>query len=176
MIKDSGNRREWNGQLNKRGDKRGCIITHGCTNTRLYEIWCGIKKRCYNSKDKRYKNYGGRGITVCEEWKNSFEAFHNWAMANGYNENLTIERIDVNGNYCPENCKWATLREQMRNTTRNHFVTAFGETKTIAEWSQVSGISQNVIKDRLNKLHWSPEDAVSIKTLKIGGKRNESNS
>jgi hypothetical protein len=176
MIKDSGERREWNGQLNHRGDKRGCTITHGGTGTRLYEIWCCMKKRCYNPKDKRFKNYGGRGITVCDEWKNDYLTFKLWATSNGYQDDLTIDRISVDGNYCPENCRWATAKEQMRNTTRNHFVTAFGETKTIAEWSENTGIHPDVIKDRLNKLHWTPEEAVSIKTLKIGGKRNVSNS
>lgn len=176
MIKDSGERRSWNGQFNHKGDRRGCVITHGGVGTRLYEIWCGMKKRCYNHKDKRFKNYGARGITVCDEWKSSFQAFHDWAMSHGYSDVLTIDRVDVNGHYCPENCRWVDAKIQQRNTTRNHFVTAFGETKTIAEWSEEKGINQGVIKDRLNKLHWTPEEAVSIKTLKIGGKRNVSNS
>lgn len=174
--KCTGERRKWNGRFNNRGDKRGCIITHGGSGTRLYETWCGMKKRCYNAKDKRYDRYGGRGITICDEWRNDFKAFYDWAMANGYSEELTIDRIDVNGNYRPENCRWVDARVQQRNTTRNHFVTVHGETKTIAEWSEITGISQDVIKDRLNKLHWKPEEAVSVKTLKIGGKRNVSNS
>ncbi len=174
MIANNERERKWNGSFNRRGDRRGCLTTHGCAGTRLYEIWCGMKKRCYNSKDKRYKNYGGRGITVCNEWRSSFESFYEWATANGYSDSLTIDRVDVNGNYCPENCRFVTALEQARNTTRNHFVTAFGETKTISEWAETSGISQDVIKDRLNKLHWTPEEAVSIKTLKIGGKRNVS--
>ena len=169
-ILDSGTRRVWNGQLNKRGDKRGCIATHGQSKTRLYGIWCGIKKRCYDPRNKRYANYGGRGIKVCEEWQ-TFEPFYEWAMANSYVENLTIDRIDTNGNYEPSNCRWADAITQQNNTTRNHMLTAFGETKTIAEWSRSSGIRADVIKDRLNKLHWSVEDAVSIPTLPIGGKR-----
>lgn len=170
-ILDSGTRREWNGQLNRRGDKRGCVITHGKSQTRLYEIWCGIKKRCYNPNDKRFVNYGGRGIVIYDEWKNDFQAFFDWAMSNGYSESLSIDRIDIDGNYEPSNCRWVDVVTQQNNTTRNHFVTAFGESKTIAQWSKSSGISANVIKDRLNKLHWSAEDAVSIKTLPIGGKR-----
>jgi hypothetical protein len=130
-----------------------------------------MKKRCYNPRDKRFVNYGGRGITVCDEWKDDFGAFQKWATDNGYKENLTIDRVNVNGNYCPENCRWATMTQQQRNTTRNRFITAFGETKTMAEWAEQSGIRQDVIKDRLNKLHWAPEDAVSIPTLPKGGKR-----
>jgi hypothetical protein len=130
-----------------------------------------MKKRCYNPRDKRFVNYGGRGITVCDEWKDDFGAFQKWATDNGYKENLTIDRVNVNGNYCPENCRWATMTQQQRNTTRNRFITAFGETKTMAEWAEQSGIRQDVIKDRLNRLHWTPEDAVSIPTLPKGGKR-----
>ena len=170
VIKDSGERR-WSGRLNHRGDKRGCVITHGGAGSRLYEIWCGMKKRCYNIKDKRYEKYGGRGIAVCDEWKDSFCAFREWATESGYQDSLTIDRIDVNGNYCPENCRWATVAQQQRNTTRNRYITAFGETRTMAEWAELSGIRQDVIKDRLNKLHWTPEDAVSVPTLPLGGKR-----
>ena len=165
----------WNGQLNHRGDRRGCIVTHGMSDSKIYSCWCEMKKRCYNKNNKRYNNYGGRGIKVCSEWKDSFESFYRWAMENGYEDSLSIDRIDVNGDYCPSNCRWATSVEQTRNTTRNHYVTAFGETKTIVEWSETFGISQGVIKDRLNKLHWSPEEAVSHKVLKIGGKRTNGN-
>ena len=108
---------------------------------------------------------------MCDEWRHDFMAFYEWAMANGYSDDLTIDRIDINGIYTPSNCRWADSITQQNNTTRNRFVTAFGETKTVAQWARSSGIGQDVIKDRLLKLHWSPEDAVSIKTLPIGGKR-----
>ena len=92
--------------------------THGLGYTRLYNIWGNIKSRILNSKNKDYTNYGGRGITICEEWKNDFMSFYNWAMENGYEENkgLSIDRIDNEGNYCPENCRWTTQTIQSRNT------------------------------------------------------------
>ena len=90
-------------------------ISHGLSDTRLYNIWLGMKQRCYYPEHKDFHNYGGRGITVCEEWLNDFKAFYDWAIANGYREDLRIDRIDVNGNYEPSNCRWTTWREQRLN-------------------------------------------------------------
>lgn len=129
--------------------KEGRHRTHNLSDTRLYRIWVNIKTRCTNEKSPQYKNYGFRGIKICEEWANSFEAFYTWAMENGYDDNLTIDRIDVNGNYEPCNCRWATRKEQSLNRTDNRRLTYKGETKTFAEWSEITGIHRETIKSRL---------------------------
>lgn len=132
-------------------------ITHNFSNNRLYNIWSGMKSRCFNKNNKQYKNYGGRGISICNEWENSFIEFYNWAVNNGYKENLTIDRIDVNGNYCPENCRWATSKEQARNTRKNHTITYNGETHCIAEWAEILDIKYSTLTERVRK-NWSIED------------------
>lgn len=91
------------------------------SNSRLYHIWQSMKQRCLNSNHRRYNDYGGRGITVCEEWKNSFQVFYDWAMANGYKENLSIDRIDNDKGYSPDNCQWATMKEQRNNRRDSTF-------------------------------------------------------
>lgn len=101
------------------------FITHGKRRTRLYEVWYGMKMRCYNPKNSHYHRYGGRGITVCDEWLNDFQAFYNWAMANGYNENApygqcTIDRIDNNKGYSPDNCRWVDMKVQRQNQEKCH--------------------------------------------------------
>ena len=130
----------------------GCInakqnprYKHGLSKTRLYHSWNAMMQRCNNPKDKRYANYGGRGISVCKEWQD-FMTFRDWALSNGYASDLSIDRIDVNGNYCPENCRWATRIEQANNTTRNHYVTYNGETHTVAEWARLLGIDQSSLR------------------------------
>lgn len=105
-----------------------------------------MKSRCYNKNNKKYKDYGGRGIKVCDKWKNNFIIFYNWSIENGYNNTAkrgecTIDRINNNGNYCPENCRWVNNKTQARNTRNNHNITINGKTKTLSEWVEVYPIS-----------------------------------
>lgn len=139
---------------------------HGKRHTRIYDIWRSMRQRCYNPNTNRYKNYGGKGIKVCDEWRESFEAFYEWAMANGYADNLTIDRKDTNGNYEPNNCRWVTMKEQQNNRLNNHLETYNGETHTIAEWSEITGIKMCTLWARLKKYGWSIEKALTTATRK----------
>ena len=112
----------------------------GLLNKRISSILSGMRQRCYNKNNKSYKNYGGRGISICDEWLYSTITFQDWAYANGYEDSLTIDRIDVNGNYCPENCKWADRRAQANNRTNNRLITYNGETHTLSEWLRILGL------------------------------------
>ena len=129
---------------------------HGKTNTRIFNIWVKMKQRCTNKDDKAYAKYGGRGIKVCEEWINDFQAFYDWSMSNGYADDLSIDRIDNDGNYEPSNCRWATDVQQSNNRRSNHYITCNGETHTIAEWSKITGINDSTIQNRAAK-GWKPE-------------------
>lgn len=142
-------------------------FVHGKENTKLYHTWMCMKSRCNNAANKRYRAYGERGIKICREWAESFTAFRDWALANGYRDDLTIDRIDVNGNYCPENCRWATLIEQANNKRNNHRIAAMGEEHTVAEWSRIMGISANVIHARLRH-GWTEIRAVTTPLLRGG--------
>lgn len=142
--------------------------SHGQRWTRLYNIWEQMKGRCTRPAHPFYRLYGGRGITVCDEWRDSFKVFHDWAMANGYAENLTIDRIDTNGNYCPENCRWADLVTQANNTSRNHLLAYNGEVHTLAEWSKLTGINYMSLKTRIRR-GWSIERALTEKVKEKDG-------
>jgi len=142
----------------------GCAKrTHGFTSEgktpRIYQTWIDMKSRCYNKTCKIYHYYGGRGIIICEEW-HDFVNFYNWAMLNGYSDDLTIERNDVNGNYEPNNCSWITQKIQMRNRRCSVFLKYNDENKTVAEWSEITGISQKTIAERI-KRGWSVEETLT---------------
>lgn len=134
---------------------------HGKTNTRLFNIWQSMKERCNLKTCHAYKDYGGRGIKICDDWENNFINFYNWAMSNGYNDKLTIDRIDVNGNYEPNNCRWANKIVQANNCRSNRLLTLNGETYTMAEWGRKTGIGGYNIENRLNKYGWSIEKALT---------------
>ena len=119
-----------------------------------------MRNRCFNSNNKSFVYYGGRGISVCDEW-NEFLNFEKWAIQNGFEENLTLDRIDVNGNYEPENCRWISQKEQMRNTRANHLLTYNGYTKTMADWAEITGIPYSTLKQRINKYNYSVEKALT---------------
>ena len=134
---------------------------HGLEHTRLYGIWFDMRLRCYDEKNIAYHRYGGRGITICDEWKNDVKAFYDWATANGYKDSLTIDRIDNDGNYCPENCRWATVKEQASNRRSNILVTHNGKTQTMKEWAHEVGTPYKVVWARMQKLGWSAERALT---------------
>lgn len=116
---------------------------------RLYNIWRGMKRRCYDSNQPGYKNYGARGILVCEDWYNSFEKFYYWAINNGYRNDLTIDRIDNNGNYTPNNCRWVSWEGQANNRRNNVNITLNGETHTLSEWCKLKGLSYYTVQERI---------------------------
>lgn len=145
---------KWYEQYSITHNKRqscGCLkhIKYGLHNSRLWNIWRGIKRRCNMPSCSTYKNYGGRGIMICREWQDDFSNFEQWATAHGYNDNLSIDRIDVNGNYCPENCRWVTSKVQNNNRRNNHFIEYNGETKTTAQWEEFFSLPKGTITRRL---------------------------
>ena len=119
--------------------------------TRLYRIWGNMKTRCYNPNCKEYDRYGGRGIKICSEWIDDFATFENWAYANGYREYLSIDRINNDKGYDPDNCRWADQHTQTRNTSKVNFIEIEGEVKTLAEWAESSGVPYSAVKSRYYK-------------------------
>ena len=135
------------------------------SNSRLYGIWKGIKRRCLNAYYHHFENYGGRGIDICKSWRESFSSFKAWALTHGYEDGLSIERLDTDKGYCPENCKWATAIEQNNNTRRNHYVLYDEGVYTVAELARMYGIKQNTLLYRLRR-GWSVEKAVHTEVQK----------
>lgn len=165
---DCGNERTVRACTLRSGDTQscGCIAkeilikrntTHNKYHSRLHSIWSNMKNRCSNPNSKRYKDYGGRGITVCEEWKENFENFYSWAVQNGYEKELTLDRVDINKGYNQENCRWATYQTQANNTRTNKYITYNEEVHTLAEWCRILEKPYSTMHDRL-KSGWSIED------------------
>lgn len=139
---------------------------HGMSKDRLYWIWHSMIDRCVRKNNPGYKHYGGRGISVCEEWLDS-KNFIEWALSNGYRKDLTIDRIDYNGNYEPSNCRWVDWKTQANNTSRNHYVTIDGETLTVAQWAERNGIAYKTVFQRTRVLGWSFEKALTVPVRKL---------
>lgn len=163
VVVESSNLRNGNTQscgCYQRDRTSEASATHRMFGTRIYRIWRHIKNRCLNKKEDNYKHYGGRGIKVCEEWL-QFEPFMAWALSHGYADNLTIDRIDVNGNYTPENCRWASVQEQHYNKRNTRFIVFNGEKRSIAEWANIIGVKYATLYRRLEK--HPPEIALAMK-------------
>lgn len=136
------------------------LATHYKCHTKLYKVWSSMKKRCYNKKCNSYKNYGARGIAVCDEWKHNFQTFHDWAMDNNYQEGLSIDRINVDGNYEPNNCRWTDRTTQNRNRTNNISYTIDSETHCLKEWCEILNLNYHTVHSRVNILNWPIEKAL----------------
>jgi hypothetical protein len=130
----------------------------------LYEIWYSMKKRCYNSKAINYERYGGRGITICDEWLHNFHSFAKWSICNGYEKGLQLDRIDNDKGYSPENCKFSTAKEQANNRRSNVNITFEGRTQTLKMWAEEAGINYWTVHKRIVRLHWSFEKAIRTPT------------
>lgn len=162
---DCGNIVEVRSDSLRNGHTRSCGCLHklhGKSNSRLYYIWKNMKQRCYNKNDHAYNRYGERGIRICDEWLTDFKNFYNWAMDNGYKENLTIDRSDVNGNYEPNNCRWATKKQQTRNKRTTKYITYNNETKSLGEWCDILGLNYDKIWCRLYRNNWPMGQALEL--------------
>lgn len=149
----------------------GCIQeSKNDVRNRLRNIWHNMINRCYKASSDSYKYYGELGVVVCLEWRHDFEAFYSWALDNGYSDKLTLDRIDVNGNYEPSNCRWATNKEQLNNRRDNVLLTHNEITKTLPQWADDLGIKQHVLRNRINR-GWETERALTTPVKKYGGNK-----
>jgi hypothetical protein len=139
----------------------GCEKLQAFVGTKIYTVWSSMKSRCNNPKHHAFMHYGGRGITVCDDW-NDVYSFCQWAFANGYEEGLSLDRIDNNGNYEPSNCRWATHKEQHRNQRNNRLLEYNGESKPVSVWAEELGINNRTILSRLRK-GWSVQNTLETK-------------
>lgn len=127
----------------------------------LFSIWCGVRKRCLSPKASNYSNYGGRGISICKEWKDNYDSFRIWSIKNGYRQGLSLDRIDNNSGYSPENCRWTTPIVQQNNRRSNINIAYNGETHTLKEWSRIIGISYSTLYQRY-KYGWNIKRMLNI--------------
>lgn len=141
---------------------------HGMTNTKIFRTWGNMLDRCGNPRSNEYYLYGERGICVCEEWKSDFLNFYNWAISNGYKEGLSIDRIDVNGNYCPENCRWVTIKDQIRNRRNTVYVILNGDKVPLGEVAEKYNIDYGKLYKRIKYKKMNIEDAI----FELGGNKN----
>lgn len=146
-------------RLRNNGIKLRGYKTHGKTKTRLYSIWATMKARCYNVNNTKYTRYGGRGITICNEWKNDFQIFYDWSMKNGYKQNLSIDRINNDGNYEPSNCRWVTNSIQANNRKSTRLFKYKEKNKTLREWSDDLNINFQTLASRIVR-RWTLEDTL----------------
>ena len=179
-VCDCGTRRVVSAHSLRRGRSQSCgclqrdivkrnSTKHGCVSAakdsaeyKLYNVWRSMRGRCKTPTHQSYKDYGGRGISVCKVWDDDFSTFYSWAIENGYAPGLSLDRIDNNGNYSPSNCRWTNHTVQCNNTRNNHRITFNGETHTLKEWSDIVGISQETLSGRINRYGWSIQDALTI--------------
>lgn len=148
-----------NGTTKSCGCARKSKIAQGFSKTRIYIIWSLMKKRCYRNENENFKHYGGRGIEVCDEWKKDFIAFRSWALSNGYADNLSIDRIDVNGNYEPKNCRWVDTKTQANNRRNNRIIIYLNNEYTVSEFADFLKVSYWTVRNQL-KLGWPIEKIV----------------
>jgi hypothetical protein len=137
-------------------------LKHGLARSPVQTVWATMKQRCYNEKAENYSNYGGRGIAVCDEWRNNFEKFHHWMMANGWSKGLQIDRVDNEKNYCPENCRLVTPKENSFNRRDTIRIEKDGVWYSLKNYCETFNISYTAVIQRVSKKKWSPEDAVTI--------------
>lgn len=144
----------------------GCLrkkpkLTHHLSGTRLYRIWNAIVQRCNNKNHWAYKYYGAKGITVCKEWESNFINFYEWAISNGYSEDLTIDRVDNNDCYCPKNCRWVNRKVQSNNRSFCKMIEYNGKTQSLMQWCEELSLNYKLIYSRIYKLGWTFEKAIN---------------
>lgn len=169
---DCGNAKVVSGTNLKNGASKscGCLSTeliskrsriHAMSDTKIHYVWRGMKQRCTNPKHRGYPDYGGRGVTVCDEWLHNFQAFYNWAIVNGYKDGLSIDRIDNDKGYSPDNCRWVPRKVQNINKRTNRYIQIGTVKKSLSEWCEQYGMNYKTVCSRL-RYGWTPEEALEI--------------